>query len=180
MGPRGKKGDEGTRGRQGPPGPSGTKGEAGPPGANGLQGPSGSAGSPGNKGDTGARGSQGSPGPKGASGSFGRNWKQCVFKNLDEHKDSGLIKVKTQFTVKDNCEVSLKQIRDKLTSDLKIRVMSTSSGRMIFILLNYNRPGTNCSHLKLYCNCKGARLLSSHPRLSLLTHGCLQIISLYS
>ena len=108
MGPRGKKGDEGTRGRQGPPGPSGTKGEAGPPGAKGPQGPSGSAGSPGNKGDTGARGSQGSPGPKGAAGSFGRNWKQCVFKNLDENKDSGLIKVKTQFTVKVNCEVSLK------------------------------------------------------------------------
>ena len=54
----------------------------------------------GNKGDTGARGSQGPPGPKGAPGSFGRNWKQCVFKNLGDGRDSGLIKVKTQFTVR--------------------------------------------------------------------------------
>ena len=115
MGPRGNKGDEGARGRQGPPGPKGikgptgpagppgNKGEAGPrgnqgpPGTKGPQGPSGSAGSPGNKGDTGARGSQGPPGPKGAPGSFGRNWKQCVFKNLNDGRDSGLIKVKTQF-----------------------------------------------------------------------------------
>ena len=101
MGPRGNKGDEGTRGRQGPPGPSGNKGEVGPPGPKGPQGPSGSAGSHGNKGATGARGSQGPPGPKGDPGSFGRNWKQCVFKKLDDGKDSGLIKVKTQFTVKE-------------------------------------------------------------------------------
>ena len=101
MGPRGIKGDEGARGRQGPSGPNGNKGEAGPPGPKGPHGPSGSAGSHGNKGDTGARGSQGLPGPKGAPGSFARNWKQCVFKNLDENKDSGLIKVKTQLTVKD-------------------------------------------------------------------------------
>ncbi|CAH3174788.1 unnamed protein product [Porites evermanni] len=122
IGPRGKKGDEGARGRPGAPGvkgvkgpagqtgPRGDKGEAGsagspgnkgdtgprgkqgPSGPKGLQGPSGSAGSPGNKGDTGARGSQGPTGPKGAPGSFGRNWKQCVFKNLGENKDSGLIK----------------------------------------------------------------------------------------
>ncbi|CAH3174787.1 unnamed protein product, partial [Porites evermanni] len=122
MGPRGKKGDEGDRGRPGAPGvkgvkgpagpagPRGDKGEAGsagspgnkgdegprgkqgPSGPKGLQGPSGSAGSHGNKGDSGARGSQGPPGPKGAPGSFGRNWKQCVFKNLDDQRDSGLIK----------------------------------------------------------------------------------------
>ena len=109
MGPRGNKGDEGTRGRQGPPGPSGNKGEAGTSGPKGPQGPSGSAGSPGNKGDTGARGSQGPPGPKGAPGSFGRNWKQCVFKKLSDQRDSGLIKVKTQFT-EDNCEVSLSKL----------------------------------------------------------------------
>ena len=101
MGPRGNKGDEGTRGREGPPGPSGNKGEAGTPGPKGPQGPSGSAGSHGNKGDTGARGSQGPPGPKGDPGSFGRNWKQCVFKKLSDGRDSGLIKVKTQFTVKE-------------------------------------------------------------------------------
>ena len=109
MGPRGKNGDEGIGGRQGPPGPSGIKGEAGTPGAKGPQGSSGSAGSPGNKGDTGARGSQGPPGPKGAPGSFGRNWKHCVFKKLKDGRDSGMIKVKTQFTAKDNYYVRLAQ-----------------------------------------------------------------------
>ena len=61
----------------------------------------GSAGSPGNKGDTGARGSQGPPGPKGAPGSFGRDWKQCVFKNLNDGRDSGLIKVTIELVVLD-------------------------------------------------------------------------------
>ena len=39
---------------------------------------------------------KGPPGPKGAPGSFGRNWKQCVFKNLNDGRDSGLIKVTTE------------------------------------------------------------------------------------
>ena len=50
---------------------------------------------------TGARGSQGPPGPKGAPGSFGRNWKQCVFKNLNDPRDYGLIKVTTELDVQD-------------------------------------------------------------------------------
>ena len=38
-------------------------------------------------------------GPKGAKGEQGnqglqRNWKQCVWKNIDDDKDRGLIKVK--------------------------------------------------------------------------------------
>ena len=38
-------------------------------------------------------------GPKGAKGEQGnqglqRNWKQCAWKNINEDKDSGLIKVK--------------------------------------------------------------------------------------
>ena len=109
MGPRGNKGDEGARGRPGPPGVKGVKGPAGPAGPRGDKGEAGSAGSPGNKGDTGARGSQGPPGPKGAPGSFGRNWKHFVFKKLSDQRDSGLIKVKTQFT-EDNCEVSLSKL----------------------------------------------------------------------
>ena len=56
----------------------------------GLKGPQGLLG----KADTGPPGSQGPSGPKGAPGSFARNWKQCVFKNLDDGKDSGLVKVK--------------------------------------------------------------------------------------
>ena len=105
MGPRGVKGDEGPRGKQGLPGTNGgtgsagpagkrgSKGDAGPPGLKGPQGPSGQAGK---KGDTGPPGSQGPSGPKGAPGSFTRNWKQCVFKNLNEGRDSGLVKVKAK------------------------------------------------------------------------------------
>ncbi|CAH3195537.1 unnamed protein product [Porites evermanni] len=101
MGPRGVKGDEGPRGKQGlqgpkggtgstgPAGPLGSKGDPGPPGLKGLQGPSGQAGK---KGDTGPPGSQGPSGPKGDSGYFARNWKQCVFKDLADVKDSGLVK----------------------------------------------------------------------------------------
>ena len=78
MGPRGVKGDEGPRGKQGLPGPKGGTGSTGP------------AGPLGSKGDVGP------PGPKGATGSFARNWKQCVFKNLADGKDNGLVKVKAK------------------------------------------------------------------------------------
>ena len=116
MGPRGNKGDEGPSGRRGtsglkgaqgppgPPGPTGKKGKAGArgnqglPGPKGPQGSSGQPGSRGNKGDTGTRGIQGPPGPKGAVGSIVRNWKQCVFKNLNDGRDSGLIKVNAEFS----------------------------------------------------------------------------------
>ena len=87
MGPRGVKGDEGPRGKQGLPG---TKGDTG------LRGPAGPLGS---KGDAGPPGSQGPPGPKGPQGPSGqavRNWKQCVFKNLNDDRDSGLVKVKAK------------------------------------------------------------------------------------
>ena len=45
------------------------------------------------KGDAGDKGSQGAPGLRGPPGALGGNWKQCVFKNLNEGKDTGLIKV---------------------------------------------------------------------------------------
>ena len=114
MGPRGNKGDKGPSGRRGtsgpkgaqgppgPPGPTGKRGKAGargnqgPPGPKGPQGSSGPPGSRGNKGNVGARGIQGPPGPKGALGSAVRNWKQCVFKKLNDDRDSGLVKVNAQ------------------------------------------------------------------------------------
>jgi len=80
MGPRGSKGDEGTRGR---------RGVQGPKGATGLSGPAGARGS---RGEKGARGPQGPPGPKGANGLVVKNWKQCVYKNLNDDRDTGLIK----------------------------------------------------------------------------------------
>ena len=105
MGSRGIKGDEGPRGRQGlkgpkgpqgspgPKGPPGNKGDTGTPGPRGPQGPSGQAGPPGSKGDTGAGGKQGPKGVQGPPGSSGRRWKQCTFKNLNDGRDTGLIKV---------------------------------------------------------------------------------------
>ena len=60
-------------GRLGPPGLQGAKGETG------VQGP---------RGQKGERGD-------GASGlmSFYKNWKECAWKNLNDEKDHGLIKV---------------------------------------------------------------------------------------
>ena len=59
----------------------------GPQGSTGRQGPRGT------KGDAGDKGSQGAPGLRGPPGALGSNWKQCVFKNLNDGKDTGLIKV---------------------------------------------------------------------------------------
>ena len=81
MGPRGSKGDEGGRGRRGVPGPKGAKELSGPTGAKGSRG------------EKSARGRPGTPGPKGADGLLVKNWKQCVYKNLNDGRDTGLIKV---------------------------------------------------------------------------------------
>ena len=83
----------GIPGIPGSPGPTGPAGVAGSPGNQGPLGPTGPAGPPGNKGDAGDQGPQGPQGPQGLPGSLGRNWKQCVFKNLAEDKDTGLIRV---------------------------------------------------------------------------------------
>ncbi|KAL9975826.1 hypothetical protein ACROYT_G013031 [Oculina patagonica] len=88
-GPAGPAGVSGSPGPQGPTGPRGDKGDAG---KQGSEGPGGPAGPRGAKGDPGEKGSQGPPGPQGPQGTLGANWKQCVFKNLNEQKDTGLIK----------------------------------------------------------------------------------------
>ena len=87
----------GIPGIPGIPGPAGPAGVAGATGNQGPQGPSGAAGPPGNKGDAGPQGPQGLQGP---SGFLWRNWKQCVYKNMNEGKDTGLITV--------NIEISLR------------------------------------------------------------------------
>jgi len=77
----------------------GIPGIPGNPGPSGSPGPQGSTGPRGNKGDAGKPGSEGLPGPKGNTGSQGppgtlaNNWKQCVWKNINDGKDTGLIKV---------------------------------------------------------------------------------------
>ncbi|XP_068748748.1 collagen triple helix repeat-containing protein 1-like [Montipora capricornis] len=94
----GAAGSPGNHGPEGPMGPRGRRGEEGARGSPGLSGPEGplgapgKAGPPGSKGEAGSQGPPGPPGPKGAEGSFVRNWKQCVFKNLNDNRDNGLIK----------------------------------------------------------------------------------------
>ncbi|XP_078367967.1 uncharacterized protein LOC144651823 isoform X1 [Oculina patagonica] len=80
MGPRGDQGYDGKPGSQGPPGPKGPQGFMGPVGPQGV------------KGDAGDKGSQGPSGVQGPSGTVRGNWKQCVFKKLNDDKDTGLIK----------------------------------------------------------------------------------------
>ncbi|KAL9975773.1 hypothetical protein ACROYT_G012967 [Oculina patagonica] len=82
----------GIPGIPGSPGSAGPAGAAGSPGGPGPQGPLGPAGPAGDKGDAGSIGPQGPPGPQGPSGNAGRNWKQCVFKNLNNAIDTGMIK----------------------------------------------------------------------------------------
>ena len=107
-GPSGPTGTSGSTGPQGSTGPRGDKGDAGKPGNEGLQGPKGPPGAlgprggtgpvgpRGAKGDAGNTGSQGPPGPQGPPGTLGSNWKQCVWKNINDGKDSGLIKVNNE------------------------------------------------------------------------------------
>ncbi|KAL9975834.1 hypothetical protein ACROYT_G013040 [Oculina patagonica] len=85
-GPAGSAGAAGSPGPQGAMGPRGDQGYDGKPGSQGPKGPQGT------KGDAGNKGSQGPPGPPGTASSCRKNWKQCVFKNLNDEKDTGLIK----------------------------------------------------------------------------------------
>ena len=81
-------------------GRDGTKGEqepVGAPGKKGLQGPETSKGNQGLMGPPGKMGHKGTQGDKGEKGLLGvvphRNWKQCIWKQLEDGKDKGLIKV---------------------------------------------------------------------------------------
>ncbi|CAH3021725.1 unnamed protein product [Porites evermanni] len=85
-------GTPGIPGREGRDGRDGAKGDQGMPGNTGLQGP------PGPTGANGAKEEQGARNPQGKSGSSGmlanRNWRECAWKNLDDNRDHGLIKVR--------------------------------------------------------------------------------------
>ena len=83
----GKPGSPGLPGRDGRDGREGAKGDQGRPGRTGPQGP------PGQKGQRGESGVSGLPGTPGVM-PF-KNWKECAWKNLNEDKDNGLIKVRT-------------------------------------------------------------------------------------
>ncbi|CAH3129677.1 unnamed protein product [Porites lobata] len=85
-------GMQGFPGRDGRDGREGPKGDPGSPGKTGPRGPAGVNGKDGAKGEPGVRGP---PGPKGERGQglmpF-KNWKECAWKDLNDDKDSGLIK----------------------------------------------------------------------------------------
>ena len=77
----------------------GVPGVPGVPGYNGRDGPKeekGPEGPPGDKGPMGPKGEQGTQGPKGDPSlqAMPKNWKQCAWKNIDEGKDNGMIKVR--------------------------------------------------------------------------------------
>ena len=92
---------QGFPGRDGRDGREGPKGDPGSPGKTGPREPAGVNGKDGAKGEPGA---QGPPGPKGERGQSGhpgnpglmpfKYWKECAWKDLNDDKDSGLIKVK--------------------------------------------------------------------------------------
>ena len=110
-GPQGQQGKDGAKGEpgvKGPRGMTGTRGQKGNTGSLGKNGAPGMMGIKGDKGDEGSRGSSGPPGIKGVKGEQGSkgekgeivnsavsqtNWKQCVWKNLNNGSDKGKIKV---------------------------------------------------------------------------------------
>ena len=77
----------GLNGRDGKDGGDGAKGEKGPEGAPGKMGP---------KGPAGIKGEPGTKGEPSAQVSGQKNWKQCAWKNVNDGRDYGLIKVRKQ------------------------------------------------------------------------------------
>ncbi len=90
----GSPGIPGRDGRDGRDGNQGVPGITGPMGPPGLQGPE---GEPGIQGPSGQKGEQGETGTSGTPGTPGvmsyKNWKECAWKNVNDDKDHGLIKV---------------------------------------------------------------------------------------
>lgn len=93
----GPPGRDGRDGRDGAKGDQGIAGNAGPQGLPGVIGPAGATGKDGAKGDIGAQGPPGQKGERGEPGNPGmmpfKNWKECAWKNVNDDKDNGLIKV---------------------------------------------------------------------------------------
>ena len=90
-GREGARGDQGIRGKTGPQGLPGPKGTPGLNGKDGAKGEPGVQGPPGQKGQRGESGTSGIPGTPGVM-SY-KNWKECAWKDLNDGKDNGLIKV---------------------------------------------------------------------------------------
>lgn len=93
----GPPGRDGRDGRDGAKGDQGIAGNAGPQGLPGVIGPAGATGKDGAKGELGAQGPHGQKGERGEPGNPGmmrfKNWKECAWKNVNDDRDNGLIKV---------------------------------------------------------------------------------------
>ena len=93
----GPPGRDGRDGRDGAKGDQGIAGNVGPQGLPGVIGPAGATGKDGAKGELGAQGPPGQKGERGEPGNPGmmpfKNWKECAWKNVNDDKDNGLIKV---------------------------------------------------------------------------------------
>ena len=110
----GRDGREGVKGDQGIPGKTGPQGSPGTPGINGKNGAKGTPGVQGPPGQKGQRGESGTSGIPGTPGVMSyKNWKECVWKNLDDGKDHGLIKV-TEFCRSCFCKRSLRTATSSL------------------------------------------------------------------
>ena len=102
-------GKHGTPGAPGGDGRDGRDGRDGGKGDQGLQGKTGPQGLPGDKGPAGVKGKEGTKGEPGAQGPPGqiwelgpmpfKNWKECVWKNLNDNRDSVLVKVSRVFAI---------------------------------------------------------------------------------
>jgi len=88
-GQTGDKGSQGMLGQKGEKGNEAPRGKSGPPGMMGIKGARGIAGDRGIKGDKGEKG-QSVTSPSSAVPQT--NWKQCVWKNLNNNQDNGKVK----------------------------------------------------------------------------------------
>ena len=110
----GNPGSPGAPGRDGRDGRDGAKGDQGSPGKTGPQGP------PGTSGINGKNGIKGEPGVQGPPSLLTyKNWKECAWKNLNDGKDHGLIKVSV-FCVK----------RANLTEQQEVSLFSVAYNRV--------------------------------------------------
>ena len=92
QGPPGLPGSNGVNGHNGLPGRDGRDGAKGDMGVAGIAGPRGVKGEPGRDGTKGDKGVKGELGPSGKDAEH-RNWKQCAWKNINDGRDIGLIKM---------------------------------------------------------------------------------------
>ena len=119
----GRDGRDGHKGPKGDLGKTGTQGTPGTRGAPGINGKDGAKGEPGIQGPPGKQGQRGESVTSGIPGSAGsmsyKNWKECAWKNLDNDKDYGLIKVSARGSYMTSTRFALTRILRYTTNPTK-------------------------------------------------------------